>query len=158
MTPRGRRPGDEDTRERILDSARRLFAQRGFERASMRVIARDAEVDPALIVHYFGSKQALLEECLQLPLDPRVVLSAAAQAPPDQRGELLVRALVAAGTRPAATAAAEPPELPPGMALTSHGFFTAPKAEFSLDEPMANSSILVLPSITRPAWRHWLTT
>ncbi len=100
MTPRGRRPGDEDTRERILDSARRLFAQRGFERASMRVIARDAEVDPALIVHYFGSKQGLLEECLQLPLDPRVVLSAAAQAPPDQRGELLVRALVAAWERP----------------------------------------------------------
>ena len=100
MTPRGRRPGDEDTRERILDSARRLFSERGYERASMRVIARDAHVDPSLIVHYFGSKQGLLEECLRLPVDPRVVLAGAAQAPPEKRGELLVRALVAAWERP----------------------------------------------------------
>jgi AcrR family transcriptional regulator len=100
MTPRGRRPGDEDTRERILTSARRLFAQQGYERASMRVIAREAEVDPSLIVHYFGSKQALLEECLQLPLDPRVVLHEVSKAPPEQRGNLLVRALVAAWERP----------------------------------------------------------
>ncbi len=100
MTPRGRRPGDEDTRERILDSARRLFSERGYERASMRVIARDAHVDPSLIVHYFGSKQGLLEECLRLPVDPRVVLAGAAQAPPEQRGELLVRALVGAWERP----------------------------------------------------------
>jgi AcrR family transcriptional regulator len=100
MTPRGRRPGDEDTRERILTSARRLFAQQGYERASMRVIARGAEVDPSLIVHYFGSKQALLEECLQLPLDPRVVLYEVSKAPPEQRGNLLVGALVAAWERP----------------------------------------------------------
>jgi AcrR family transcriptional regulator len=100
MTPRGRRPGDEDTRERILTSARRLFAQQGYERASMRVIARAAGVDPSLIVHYFGSKQGLLEECLQLPLDPRVVLSEVSKAPPEQRGDLLVRALVAAWERP----------------------------------------------------------
>ncbi len=100
MTPRGRRPGDEDTRERILTSARRLFAQRGYEQASMRVIARDADVDPSLIVHYFGSKQGLLEQCLQLPVDPRIVLSDVAKAPAEQRGELLVRALVAAWEQP----------------------------------------------------------
>jgi AcrR family transcriptional regulator len=100
MTPRGRRPGDEDTRERILASARRLFAQRGYEQASMRVIARDADVDPSLIVHYFGSKQGLLEQCLQLPVDPRIVLSDVAKAPAEQRGELLVRALVAAWEQP----------------------------------------------------------
>jgi AcrR family transcriptional regulator len=100
MKVRGRRPGDEDTRERILASARRLFSQRGYERASMRVIARDADVDPSLIVHYFGTKQGLLEECLQLPVDPRVVLSEVSKAPPEQRGELLARALVAAWERP----------------------------------------------------------
>ena len=100
MTPRGRRPGDADTRQRILASARRLFAQRGYERASMRVIARDADVDPSLIVHYFGSKQGLLEQCLHLPVDPRIVLSDVAKAPPEQRGELMVRALVAAWEQP----------------------------------------------------------
>ena len=53
---------------------------------------------------------------------------------------------VAAGARRAATAAAEPPEEPPGTQFASHGFFTGPKYEVSLDEPMANSSMLVLPS------------
>src|SRR6266849_4986771 len=58
---------------------------------------------------------------------------------------------VAAGDSRAATAAAEPPELPPGTAFTSQGFFTGPKYEVSLEEPIANSSILVLPSNTAPA-------
>jgi hypothetical protein len=58
---------------------------------------------------------------------------------------------VAAGASPAATAAAEPPELPPGTAALSHGLRTGPKAEFSFDEPIANSSMLVLPRITAPA-------
>ena len=53
---------------------------------------------------------------------------------------------VAAGARRAATAAAEPPDEPPGTAFRSHGFFTGPKYEFSFDEPIANSSMLVLPS------------
>src|SRR5260364_96868 len=58
---------------------------------------------------------------------------------------------VAAGVRRAATAAAEPPEEPPGTALISHGFLTAPKKECSFDEPIANSSILVFPMQTMPA-------
>ena len=58
---------------------------------------------------------------------------------------------VAAGTRRAATAAAEPPDEPPGTRDTSHGFCTGRKAEFSLPEPIANSSQLSLPSVTMPA-------
>ena len=58
---------------------------------------------------------------------------------------------IAHGARPAATAAAEPPEEPPGTRPWSHGLRTAPKAEFSFDEPIANSSMLVLPSIGAPA-------
>src|SRR5438552_10825488 len=46
---------------------------------------------------------------------------------------------------PAATAAAEPPDEPPGTRERSHGLNTGPKAEFSLEEPMANSSQFVLP-------------
>ncbi len=49
---------------------------------------------------------------------------------------------------PAATAAAEPPEEPPGTVARSHGLCVGPKAEFSVDEPMANSSMLDLPSMT----------
>ncbi len=58
---------------------------------------------------------------------------------------------VAAGTSRAATAAAQPPDEPPGTRCRSHGFCTGPKAEFSLAEPIANSSQLSLPSVTMPA-------
>src|SRR5438270_4244554 len=54
-------------------------------------------------------------------------------------------------TTPEATATAEPPELPPGTRSRSQGFRTGPYAEFSFDEPIANSSMLVFPTITAPA-------
>src|SRR5207244_11751072 len=54
------------------------------------------------------------------------------------------------GARPAETAAAEPPPEPPGTRERSHGFFVGPYAEFSVDEPIANSSVFVLPRIRRP--------
>src|SRR5450759_825610 len=57
---------------------------------------------------------------------------------------------VAALTSRAATAAALPPDEPPGVRLRSHGFCTGPKAEFSVAEPMANSSQLSLPRVTTP--------
>jgi AcrR family transcriptional regulator len=100
MRPRGRRPGEEDTRAQILASARRLFAEQGYERASMRAIAREAEVDPSLIMHYFGSKHGLLVETLQLPLDPAELLAGVAVAPPHERGERLVRAIIGAWEQP----------------------------------------------------------
>src|SRR5471032_1463639 len=65
---------------------------------------------------------------------------------------------VAAGVRRAATAAAEPPDEPPGIAALSHGFFTGPNAEFSFEEPIANSSQFVLPSVTMPAPLNRSTT
>ncbi len=57
---RGRRPGDETTREAILDAAAGLFAERGFERASMRAIATAAGTDPGMIRHWFGDKEGLV--------------------------------------------------------------------------------------------------
>ena len=57
----------------------------------------------------------------------------------------------ASGTRPAATAAADPPLEPPGIRSRSHGLRVTPYAEFSVDEPIANSSQLVLPTMTAPA-------
>jgi hypothetical protein len=63
-----------------------------------------------------------------------------------------------ARTTPEATATAEPPELPPGTLSVSHGLRTTPNAEFSLDEPIANSSILVLPTIIAPAAFSFSTT
>ncbi len=55
------------------------------------------------------------------------------------------------GTIPAATAAAEPPEEPPGTRSRSQGLQVLPKYELSVVEPKANSSILVLPMGMAPA-------
>ena len=62
-----------------------------------------------------------------------------------------VSVAVASGAMRAATAAADPPEEPPGTRETSQGFFTGPYQLVSFDEPMANSSMFALPIITMPA-------
>jgi AcrR family transcriptional regulator len=74
----GRRPGSADTRGEILDAARAEFASRGFEKATIRGIARAADVDAALIHHYFGSKERVFLAALEFPVDPAVVVELAA--------------------------------------------------------------------------------
>jgi AcrR family transcriptional regulator len=71
VTPAGRRPGSRDTRAEILDAARQSFAEEGYERSSVRGIARRAGVDPALVHHYFGDKARLFVELVHLVRDPR---------------------------------------------------------------------------------------
>jgi AcrR family transcriptional regulator len=66
----GRRPGATDSRAAILESARGLFADRGYDATSVRAVASRARVDPALVLHFFGSKAGLYAESLQLPVDP----------------------------------------------------------------------------------------
>ena len=58
---------------------------------------------------------------------------------------------IAHGAAPAATAAALPPLEPPGTRERSHGLSTGPKAQFSVEEPIANSSWWVLASSGAPA-------
>jgi AcrR family transcriptional regulator len=70
----GRRPGNPDTRASILDAARAEFVEKGYDRTSMRGVAKVAGVDPALVHHYFDSKDGLLVESLALPFDPRQVI------------------------------------------------------------------------------------
>jgi AcrR family transcriptional regulator len=73
---RGRRPGGPDTRGEILEAARNSFADKGFERTTIRAVAAEAGVDPALVHHYFGSKDDLFLEALSMPIDPRVIVPA----------------------------------------------------------------------------------
>ncbi|MEV5496454.1 TetR family transcriptional regulator [Nonomuraea fuscirosea] len=54
------------TEGRILDAARSLFAEVGYERATIRGVARAAEVDPALVMQYFGSKQELFQRAVRV--------------------------------------------------------------------------------------------
>ncbi len=71
----GRRPGASGTRDAIFGAAQRQFAGQGFERTSIRSIAVEAGVDPALVTHYFGSKQRLFAAVVELPFDPGQVIA-----------------------------------------------------------------------------------
>ncbi len=69
----GRRPGNVDTRGQIIDAAKRVFAAKGYDGASLRAVAREADVDPALVHHYFDGKASLFVAAMALPFDPRSV-------------------------------------------------------------------------------------
>lgn len=90
---RGRRPGNpEDTKRAILVAARGLFARHGFDRTTIRAIAAEADVDPALVIHHFGSKRACFAAAHELPVDPEVVLAEVRTVPPQERGRSIARA------------------------------------------------------------------
>jgi AcrR family transcriptional regulator len=69
----GRRPGNADTRGEIVEAAKRVFAAKGYDGASLRAVAREAGVDPALVHHYFDGKASLFVAAMALPFDPRQV-------------------------------------------------------------------------------------
>lgn len=54
-----------DKREIIISTAMKLFAQKGFEGTSVREIAAGADVNPAMISYYFGSKEKLFENLVE---------------------------------------------------------------------------------------------
>lgn len=87
----GRRPGPTETREKILAEARALFAEKGYDGASLRAIARAAGVDPALVHHFFGNKEGVFVEAMRFPADPAVVLPRILGAPRERLGETMVR-------------------------------------------------------------------
>jgi AcrR family transcriptional regulator len=51
--------GSDSTKSAILEAARQQFAAEGYDRATIRAIAADAEIDPALVIRYFGNKEKL---------------------------------------------------------------------------------------------------
>jgi AcrR family transcriptional regulator len=73
----GRRAGDSGTREAIGDAARAQFADHGYHGATIRGIAAAAGVDPALVHHYYGTKEALFAAAMRIPVIPSEVLTAA---------------------------------------------------------------------------------
>jgi AcrR family transcriptional regulator len=83
---RGRRPGTTDTRETIADAARQCFGELGYDRASIRTVAERAGVDPALVMHYFGSKQRLFVSVMALPFDPDEAIPPLVAGHPDDAG------------------------------------------------------------------------
>ena len=87
----GRSPGSPPNREAILDAARGYFERHGYDRATIRGIAAQAAVDPALVHHYFGSKDKLLVAALKLPVNPREVVTELLAGDVETIGERLLR-------------------------------------------------------------------
>ncbi|MET7988775.1 MULTISPECIES: TetR family transcriptional regulator [unclassified Streptomyces] len=58
------------TRDRILEAAREEFSERGYEKTSVRSIAKSAGVDSALVHHYFGTKEQVFEAAIEVAFAP----------------------------------------------------------------------------------------
>lgn len=91
----GRRAGRSATREEILNAARPMFAERGFAGTSIRAIAREAKVDPALVMHYFGDKEGLFRSALELPVNPREILSKVIEGDREKLPERIITTFLA---------------------------------------------------------------
>lgn len=105
MARTGRRPGHQHTREAILAAAREAFAEKGFDRASVRQIAAGAGVDPALVHHYFGTKDQLFLDALSAPIDPGKIIDGALAGPGNGMGERLLRTMLGVWDSPTGGAA-----------------------------------------------------
>lgn len=93
-------PGPRDERGvlsgRILAAAREEFAQNGWAGTTMRAVARGADVDPALVYHYFGSKEALLDAATTPPQRWLDAVAATWKTPVPQLGAALLRLMLGA--------------------------------------------------------------
>ncbi|WP_020671557.1 TetR family transcriptional regulator [Amycolatopsis nigrescens] len=104
MARAGRRPGQTETREHILAAARKLFAQQGYGGATVRAIATEAGVNPAMLNHFYGTKQQLFVAAMELPFNPAELIPAILEGPREHAGERLVRAFLDLWREPAGRA------------------------------------------------------
>ena len=99
---------DEDSgpgaRERILESARTQFAERGYDKASVRGIAKAAGVDPALVHHYFGTKDEVFAAAIEVSFEPALVVPAILGGPREAIGERLARFFIGVWENPVSRA------------------------------------------------------
>jgi AcrR family transcriptional regulator len=84
----------ESTRTLIVRSAAEEFGRGGFDATSMRAIAREAGVDPALVRHYFSDKAQLFSEAIAAPMRPDQLVRRALDGSPEEMGANLVRYIV----------------------------------------------------------------
>lgn len=88
MSPRRRNPPPPDVRVHLMDAALRAFAQHGYEGASVRDIAAEAQMAPGLLYHYFASKEAVLQALFERSGAMVMAAFAHAAAVPDPRDRL----------------------------------------------------------------------
>jgi AcrR family transcriptional regulator len=105
MARRGPRPAGADTRQEILDAARASFAENGYDRTTIRGVAGEAGVDPALIHHYFGTKEDLFTASVSIPFPIAQALPDAIGGDPATAGERVARLFFTIWEDPAARVA-----------------------------------------------------
>jgi AcrR family transcriptional regulator len=89
---RGRRPGGTDTRQALIEAAREVFIEQGYDGATVRAIASRAGVDAAMVNHWFGGKEGLFGEAvLKLPFNPQEIVDILTAASADAIGDTIVR-------------------------------------------------------------------
>ncbi|MEU2164596.1 TetR family transcriptional regulator [Streptomyces chengbuensis] len=87
-------------RERILEAARTEFAERGYDKTSVRGIAKAAGVDPALVHHYFGTKDEVFAAAIEVSFEPALVVPAILGEGKDGVGERLARYFIGVWENP----------------------------------------------------------
>ena len=143
---RGRRPGAPDTRAEVLAAARTSFAEKGFRATTIRAVAAAAGVDPALVHHYFGTKDDLFVAALQIPVDPREVLAPVVAAGPDGAGERLLRTFLGVW---------DDPEVQPGLLAMARSMVAGQEAGLVRDAfiPVVVGPVIGALAVDRPEVR-----
>jgi AcrR family transcriptional regulator len=96
----GRPRGKTDTRNTILQTARRMFADAGYDKTTVRDLAAAAGVDPAMIRHYFGSKAELFRATMGWPFEPADIAARVTGGDRREIGERLTRVFFEAWEQP----------------------------------------------------------
>ncbi|MCX4963941.1 TetR family transcriptional regulator [Streptomyces sp. NBC_00654] len=89
-----------DARTRILEAARTEFAERGYDKTSIRGIAKAADVDAALVHHYFGTKDEVFAAAIEVSFEPALVIPSLLGGPVDGLGERLARYFISVWENP----------------------------------------------------------
>jgi len=121
------------TRTAILEAARRRFAAEGFRKATIRAIAADAEIDPSMVMRYYGSKDGLFAAAVDIDLG----LPDLGAASPGAAGELLIRRFLTIW------------EQPPGNELLLTLLRSAVTDDVSVDRVQQVFTDQVIPAVLR---------
>ncbi len=157
MKARGPRPQGSDARGDILAAARRAFADTGYDAVSLRGIAREAGVDPALVHHYFEGKAALFFAAVlareggdEPPIIPDQVVATVLAGPREQVGQRWVNSFLMVWDRPGGPAAfralvhgvaSSDRELAPLRQFLLHEIFGPVVAALGVDHPQARAEL-----------------